>query len=137
MPLLPFRRDLPEAHLTAPLLLLGRYMIAEIFFRSGLVKLAAFDTAVDLFRDEYRTPFLPPEIAAFLATATELTMPVLLMLGLATRLAAVPLLAMTAVIQFTYYYHSEHYFWAFVLFTLIIHGPGTWSLDHYLRRRSG
>lgn len=126
-----------ERRLTAPLLLLGRYMMAEIFFRAGLVKLASFETTVALFRDEYRTPFLPPEVAAVLATATELTMPVFLLLGLGTRFAALPMLAMTGMIQFTYFYHSEHYFWAFVLLTLIIRGPGAWSVDHWLRRRFG
>lgn len=126
-----------ETYFTAPLLLLARFMMAEIFFRAGLVKLASFETTIDLFRDEYRTPFLSPEMAALLATATELTMPVLLLLGFATRLAALPMLAMTAVIQFTYFYHSEHYFWAFALLTLIIQGPGAWSVDHWLRRRFG
>lgn len=130
-------RTLTERHLTAPLDLLGRWMIGEIFFRSGLVKLASFETTIDLFRDEYKTPFFTPEVAAVLATATELTMPVLLILGLFTRLAALPLLAMTAMIQFTYFYHSEHYFWAFVLLTLLIRGPGAWSVDHWLRRRFG
>lgn len=135
--LLRILRTTLETRLTAPLLLLGRYMMAEIFFRAGLVKLASFETTVALFRDEYRTPLLPPDVAAVLATATELTMPVFLLLGLATRLAALPMLAMTAVIQVTYFYHSEHYFWAFVLLTLIIQGPGAWSIDHWLRRRFG
>ncbi|MFY8105472.1 MAG: DoxX family protein [Elstera sp.] len=126
-----------EHYLTAPLDLLGRWMIGEIFFRSGLVKLASFETTVDLFRDEYRTPFLSPEVAAILATATELTMPVLLILGLFARLAAIPMLVMTFVIQATYFYHSEHYFWAIVLLAIIIRGPGAWSIDHWLRRRFG
>ncbi len=130
-------RSVIERTLTAPLELLGRLMVGEIFFRSGLVKLASFETTIDLFRDEYKTPFFSPEIAALLATATELTMPVLLMLGLFTRLAAIPLLAMTAMIQFTYFYHSEHYFWAFVLLLFIVRGPGAWSVDHWLRRRFG
>lgn len=139
MPLQLLRRlrDALETYGTAPLLLLGRLMMAEIFFRSGLVKLASFETTVALFREEYRTPFLPPEIAAVLATGTELTAPLFLAVGLCTRLAAVPVLAMTTVIQFTYFYHSEHYFWAFVLVLLIIQGPGAWSADHWLRRRFG
>ncbi len=126
-----------ERHLAAPLDLLGRWMIGEIFFRSGLVKLASFETTVDLFREEYRTPLLSPEVAAVLATGIELTMPILLILGLFARLAALPLLVMTLVIQLTYFYHSEHYFWAFVLLAIIIRGPGAWSIDHWLRRRFG
>ncbi len=139
MPLHVLRRlrDTLEIYGTAPLLLLGRLMIAEIFFRSGLVKFASLETTVALFRDEYRTPFLPPEIAAVLATGTELSAPLFLAVGFCTRLAALPLLAMTTVIQFTYFYHSEHYFWAFVLGLLIIQGPGVWSVDHWLRRRFG
>jgi putative oxidoreductase len=130
-------RTWAEHYLTAPLDLLGRWMIGEIFFRSGLVKITSFETTVDLFRDEYRTPFLSPEVAAMLATGIELTMPILLILGLFTRLAALPMLVMTLVIQTTYFYHSEHYFWAFVLLALIIRGPGSWSIDHWLRRRFG
>lgn len=130
-------RAFAERYLAAPLDLVGRCMIGEIFFRSGLVKLSSYETTVDLFRDEYQTPFFAPEVAALLATATELTMPVLLILGLLTRLAALPLLVMTAMIQFTYFYHSEHYFWAFVLLTFIVRGAGAWSLDHWLRRRFG
>ena len=130
-------RTVIERTLTAPLELLGRLMVGEIFFRSGLVKLASFETTIDLFRDEYKTPFFSPEIAALLATATELTMPVLLMIGLFTRLAAIPLLVMTVMIQFTYFYHSEHYFWAFVLLLFIVRGPGSWSVDHWLRRHFG
>lgn len=116
-----------------PLILLGmRLMMAQIFFASGQVKLADFATTVDLFRDEYKTPFLPAEWAATLATGTELTAPVFLALGLLTRLAALPLLAMSLVIQFTYLDRSEHYLWMLIFGLLIVRGAGSLSLDRVL-----
>jgi putative oxidoreductase len=119
-----------------PVILLGlRLMMAKIFFQSGQVKLLDFTTTIDLFRDEYKTPLLPPELAATLATATELTMPVLLLLGLATRLAALPLLAMTLMIQFTYLDRDEHYLWMLTFTLLAVRGAGSLSLDHLITRR--
>ena len=79
-------------------------------------------------------PIIPPEIAAFLATTFELTCPVLLVLGLASILPALPLLVMTAVIQFTYLDLIDHLYWAILFEIIILHGPGRFSLDHYIRK---
>jgi NADH dehydrogenase FAD-containing subunit/uncharacterized membrane protein YphA (DoxX/SURF4 family) len=111
-----------------------RLWMAEIFWRSGLTKFASWETTVLLFAEEYKVPLLPPEIAAFMATATELGAPILLALGLGTRLAAVPLIVMTAVIQFTYLDRMEHWYWAMVLGQLLLRGPGLVSLDHLIQR---
>ncbi|WKL58929.1 DoxX family protein [Asticcacaulis sp. ZE23SCel15] len=125
---------LPEV-LSAPWWLLARLWIGWVFFVSGLTKIADFDTTISLFADEYQVPVLPPEFAAFSATAFELICPVLIWLGLGTRLAAIPLLVMTAVIQFTYLQHDQHLFWAIILTGLIIHGGGKWSADHLIAQR--
>lgn len=88
-----------------------------------------------LFMDEYSVPFLPPYVAAVSATFFELTMPVALVLGFATRFAAMPLLAMTAVIEFTYQHHVEHTYWALLLAGLAFHGAGKFSADHLINKR--
>ena len=80
-----------------------RLAVGATFFRSGMNKVESFDTAITLFREEYRLPLLPPELAAYLGTAVELGAPVLLVLGLFARLGAAALLAMTLVIQFLVY----------------------------------
>ena len=114
------------------MLLVLRLWIAYIFWNAGMVKIEDFDNTIALFRDEYKTPFLPPQIAAFFATAFELSCPILLTLGLATRLATLPLLAMTAVIQLTYDQNIQHYYWAMLLGTILVSVAGKISLDYLL-----
>lgn len=130
-----------ERH-AAPLLDLAvRLTMAPIFFRSGLQKMSDWPATVFLFEYEYQVPVLPPAFAAVLATATELTMPVLLVLGLGTRLAALPLFVMTLVIQFAVgsvnpaFYHPQHYLWMLLLAGLVVRGGGPLSLDHLITRR--
>lgn len=104
--------------------------MASIFFRSGLQKIGDWQATLFLFQEEYRVPLLPVDVAALLAAATELTMPILLVLVLATRLAAVPLLAMALVIQFVpgaenpAFNNPQHYFWMLLLTGLILRGGG-------------
>jgi putative oxidoreductase len=116
--------------------LLFRFGMGLVFWRSAQSKLDSWDTTLLLFREEYRVPVLPPEFAAYLATAVELTAPILLALGLATRLGAAAMLGMALVIQFFVYPQSypDHLLWAGPLAYLIIRGPGTISLDHSIRR---
>jgi putative oxidoreductase len=113
-----------------------RVALAGIFWSSGQSKIASWDTTIVLFRDEYRVPLLPPELAATMATAVELICPVLLLLGLATRLATVPMLAMTFVIQVFVYPESwtVHLTWAAMLLYLLSRGPGPLAIDHLLAR---
>jgi len=127
----------------APLLQLAlRLWIARVFFYSGLTKIQDWDTTVLLFESEYQVPLLPPEIAALLGTTFELAMPVLLVVGLVTRLAALPLLVMSMVIQFALgsvnptYDSVEHVYWMFLLLSIVVHGPGRLSLDHVIRNWS-
>lgn len=119
-----------------PLLLLtSRLLIAKIFWYSGLSKCEAWESTIMLFEEEYKTPFLSPEFAAYTATAFELICPVLLVLGLMTRLAALPLFMITLVIQFTYMDLELHYFWAILLGFLMAMGPGMFSVDYLLERQ--
>ncbi|MFO1087676.1 MAG: DoxX family protein [Reyranellaceae bacterium] len=111
-----------------------RLAVGATFFRSGMNKLQSFDSAVALFREEYRLPLLPPEIAAYLGTAVELGAPVLLALGLFARLGAVALLTMTLVIQFLVYPANwpEHLMWASILAYVLTRGPGALSIDRVI-----
>ena len=119
-----------------PLLaLVDRIAIAAIFFLSGRTKvdgvLHVADGTYTLFRDEFKVPLLPPELAAHLATYAEHLFPILLVLGLFTRLSALALLAMTLVIQVFVYPDAwpTHLSWAGLLLYLIGRGAGPVSLD--------
>lgn len=114
------------------LLLVIRLWIADIFWKSGYLKISDFDSALQLFTDEHPVPFLSPYFAAVSAIIFELGCSALLILGLATRFAALPLIIMTAVIQFTYLQHTDHFYWAVLLFVLVIRGAGVFSADFVL-----
>ena len=117
--------------------LVFRLALANVFFRSGLTKLASWDTTILLFQDEYNVPLLPPELAAYLATSVELAAPVALVVGLGTRVAAAAMLGMTLVIQIFVYPSSypDHLLWAGPLLFLLFRGAGAWSVDSFLRKR--
>ena len=121
----------------ALLQLLFRISIGAVFWNSGLTKIASWQSTVVLFRDEYRVPVIPPEIAAALAASVELTCPVLLVLGLATRLATLPMLGMTFVIEAFVYPEDwiEHLTWASLLLFILTRGAGSLSLDRWLAPR--
>jgi putative oxidoreductase len=120
------------------LALAARFAVAAIFFLSGRTKvegiLTVSDTAYTLFREDYKVPLFPPEIAAHLATYAEHLFPVLLVLGLCTRLSAAALLGMTAVIQIFVYPDAwpTHLSWAALMLYLIGRGAGPVSLDRLL-----
>jgi putative oxidoreductase len=122
----------PYAVLALPL----RFAIATIFWNSATTKLADWNATLFLFEDEYRLPLLPPEFAANLALAIEITTPVLLVLGLLTRLTALVLLGMTAVIEIFVYPQAwpTHIQWAAILLVLLCRGAGAVSLDHLVQR---
>jgi len=141
---------IPHALLAA----LGRFSIAAVFWNSGQTKIEGLainfvngeftlgwprlsDSAVWLFRDEYKLPMLPPEFAATMAAVAEHVFPLLLLIGLATRFSALALLGMTLVIQLLVYpgAYATHGVWAAVLLYLMARGPGALSLDHWLVSR--
>lgn len=116
---------------------LFRFCIAMVFLNAGLVKIQSWEPTVALFANEYKVPLLPPELAAVLAITVELTCPILLILGLATRLATLPMLGMTFVIE-TFVYPDLwliHLTWATILLFILTRGPGAISLDHFLAKR--
>jgi len=119
--------------------LLLRAGIAAVFWQSGRTKvegwLSVTDSAIALFRDEYKLPLVPPEIAAYAGAYAEHLLPLLLVLGLGTRWAALGLLGMTAVIQTLVYPDAwpTHLSWAAPLLYLVARGGGTISLDNWFR----
>lgn len=123
------------------LALVARVAIAGTFFLSGRTKvdgwLTVTDSAVGLFRDEYRLPLIAPELAAHLAAYAEHLFPLLLVLGLFTRGAALALLGMTAVIQVFVYPDAwvTHLGWAGLLLLLVGRGGGSFALDRLLAIR--
>jgi putative oxidoreductase len=134
--------------------LLGRFSISAVFWTSGQTKIDGLainfitgefklgwprlsDNAITLFKEEYRLPFLSPELAAPLAATAEHVFPILILFGLATRFSALALLGMTLVIEIFVYpgAYATHGTWAAVLLYLIARGPGAVSVDHWLFRR--
>jgi len=121
--------------------LLIRLALFRVFFWSGLVKVHDWGATLQLFQYEYMVPLLPPNIAATLAAACELGASSLVLVGLFSRLAAIPLLCLSMVIQFVLgavnpaYNELEHYLWMVLLLSVIIRGPGLLSIDGFLRQR--
>jgi putative oxidoreductase len=113
-----------------------RLGVAWIFWNSAQVKLINWDTTLTLFREDYQVPVLPPELAAEMALVIELVCPVLLVLGLFTRAAAVVLLAMTAVIQIFVYPEAwpTHLQWTAMMLVLLCRGAGALALDRFVWR---
>lgn len=125
--------SVPYSVLALPL----RFGVAWIFWNSGQVKLINWQRTIELFRDEYQVPILPPELAASMALSIELAAPVLLIFGLFTRAAVLVLLGMTAVIQ-TFVYPDAwptHLQWTAMNLVLLCRGAGVLSADHYLWHR--
>lgn len=132
----------------------ARFSIAAVFWKSGQTKIQGFavdivnreftlgwprlsDSVVELFRYEYQLPLIAPEMAATLAAFAEHFFPVLILLGLATRVSALALLGMTMTIQLFVYpdAYPTHGTWAAALLYLMVYGPGKLSLDHWIARR--
>ena len=123
--------------LQSPALLAARGYVAWVFFASGLTKIQDWGTTVALFTDEYKVPVLPPEVAAFMGTAGELVLPVLLVLGLATRFSALGLFVVNAVAVIALQEIApaalqQHILWGALLAGLAMFGGGKWALEHYL-----
>ena len=122
--------------------LVARFAVATVFWRSGQTKVEGFlqikDNTFFLFREEYKVPLLPPDLAAYLSTIAEHVFPVLLVVGLASRLSALGLMAMTLVIQLFVYPDGwpEHVLWFALLLLIVARGPGALSLDHLIWSRA-
>ena len=129
-----------------PLLLLGtRLWVSWQFLVSGWLKLTTWDTTLELFRSEYQVPLLPPTMAAVAATFGELFFPLLLVLGLFTRVGALGLFAVNAMALISYWHvlgaegfeaaRGQHYLWGLMLLVLVTFGGGRLSIDAWLEKR--
>lgn len=120
-----------------------RIHVAEVFFRSGLLKLANWEGTLYLFREQYHVPLLPPVAAAWLGAFGELAFPPLLALGLATRFAALSLSIVNIVAVMSFWHvladneaaTMSHFYWGLLLLVTLSHGPGKLSLDHWIWAR--
>lgn len=120
-----------------------RAVLFRVFFFAGTAKLGNWGGTLELFEYEYQVPLLPPMLAAYMGTAAELTCSVLLLVGLAARLATLPLIGITLTIQFVLgaanpvYNQLDHFLWLALLLAVATRGPGVLSLDAWLVRKSG
>ena len=117
-----------------------RLYLAEVFFTSGMTKIQSWDTTLMLFEYEYAVPFLSPAMAAYLGTGAELILPVLLLLGLGGRFAAIALFIFNIVAVISYPTLNDagkvwHYLWGLAFVLPILYGPGKLSIDHILRKK--
>jgi len=131
---------LPE--FLAPLLDLAlRLYVADVFFKSGLTKIKSWDSTLYLFSDVYQVPLLNTDVAAYMATAGELGLSALLLLGLFGRFAAAGLSILNAVAAYSYYSGLseaglfQHFAWGTMLAVLLVLSGGKWSVDAWLEKR--
>jgi putative oxidoreductase len=120
--------------------LVSRFALASVFWRSAQTKVNGFSIREEtffLFREEYKVPLLPPDLAAYLGTIGEHVFSVLLLIGLASRLSALGLFGMTMVIQLFVFPDGwpEHILWVALQLLIIARGPGAVSLDHLIWTR--
>jgi putative oxidoreductase len=111
--------------------LICRAATFSVFIRSGTQKLSDWNATLALFQNEYHTPVLPPEIAAYTATTLEIGCSSLILVGLMTRVSTLLLLGMTATIQLFIYPDAwpTHIQWLAFMSVLVLRGPGRLSLD--------
>ena len=125
----------------SPLIDLGiRLWVANVFWKSGLTKIANWDTTLALFTNEYQVPLLSPEVAAVLGTGAELFFPVLLALGLGARFSAAALFVFNYIAVISYPDLNEvgikdHIYWGILLLVTLLHGPGKISIDYFICRK--
>ncbi|WP_174873788.1 DoxX family protein [Vogesella oryzae] len=132
-----------ERYLQPLALLAMRLYLANVFFKSGLTKLADWDTTLLLFREEYHVPLLPPELAAVLGSGGELLLPPLLLAGLCGRFAALGLTVLNLMAVISYWHVLAgtalefHLVWGLMLALLLATGPGRLALDQLVKQRFG
>ena len=127
---------LDRVPLSVPLLV-ARLATFSVFLRSGLVKLADWPGTLMLFRDEYKVPVIPHEVAAYMAASMELGCSTLILLGLLTRVSVLGLFGMIATIQIFVYPTAwpDHIQWIGFMLFLLLRGPGIVSIDHLVSKR--
>jgi putative oxidoreductase len=125
------------------LLLATRLYVGWQFTKSGWLKITSWDSTLGLFRDEYHVPLLPPDVAAVMGTCGEIGFPILLYLGLFTRLGALGTFFVNTMAMISYRQvlfaeglPYDHFLWGYMLLVVMLFGPGKFSLDHWLERRA-
>lgn len=109
-----------------------RFSMAQIFFTSGCRKCENWGNTIFLFTHEHPVHYISPEIAAGCTASIEVAASCLLFFGLLTRASSLLLLILTGVIQFSYINLEIHYFWGFVLATIMLKGPSLFSIDYWI-----
>ncbi len=112
-----------------------RLWIASIFLISGLNKFKNINSTITLFKNQYAISILEPKILAYVVTSFELLCSTLLIIGLGSRIATLPLLTIIALIKFTPLHIHEHMYLAILLATILFYGPGKISIDHIIRNK--
>ncbi len=140
---LPAPLDAAVSHLQSVALLAARLYVAQVFFLSGLTKLRDWSSTLALFNDVYQVPLLPPVLAAYLGTAGELVLPVLLVLGLAGRFAGAGLFVVNLMAalslsadDFSPAAEAQHTLWGVLAVVIALWGAGRWSVDRWLATRA-
>lgn len=121
-------------------LLAARLYVAWVFFAAGLTKLRDWDTTLFLFEEEYSVPFIPFELAAYLGTAGEILLPIILVLGLASRFGAlglsfVNIIAVISLVEIAPAALYAHVIWGLLLMQVVVFGGGKLSVDHLFKKR--
>jgi putative oxidoreductase len=134
-------------NLLQPILLLAaRLYVSSVFIKSGLVKVSDWGATLALFRDEYKVPLLPPELAAYVGAFGELVFPVLIVVGLMSRFSAAGLFVVNviAVVSYPQLWGfdcpagiNSHFYWGSLLMAIVVFGPGLISADALILRRFG
>jgi len=137
---LPAPLDGAVSQLQSLALLAARLYVAQVFFLSGLTKLRDWSSTLALFNDIYQVPLLPPTLAAYLGTAGELALPVLLVLGLAGRFAGAGLFVVNLMAalslqadDFSPAAQAQHTLWGMLALAIALWGAGRWSADRLIR----
>lgn len=138
---LPAPLDTLVSHLQSLALLAARLYVAKVFFDSGLTKLRDWSSTLALFNDYYQVPLLPPTLAAYMGTAGELAIPVLLVLGLAGRFAGVGLFVVNLMAALSLPADdlsaaglAQHMLWGMLAVVIALWGSGRWSVDRFIQR---
>ncbi len=115
-----------------------RFYVGWVFFKAGMIKVSDWSATLALFRDEYQVPLLPPELAAVMGAGGELTLPLLLFVGLLSRPAALGLffVNLMAVISYPQLFMfdcpaaiNDHKYWGIMLLVLVVIGGGRFAVD--------
>ena len=121
-------------------LLAARFYVGWAFFSAGLTKLRDWDSTLMLFEYEYQVPVLPFELAAYLGTGAEIILPLLLMMGLASRFSAlglffVNIVAVISLEDIGAAAYAQHVLWGTLLLQVVIFSGGRVALDRWIKAR--